>query len=229
MKIAFSGIELPEGKHKYNDSQLTALVNKDKPKKIAPFFAEFIFEGFVHADVIAIPEDDILSLLIFDMEKIEGRLNRITEENEQKILKTALQYLEDEIPLSECSFTQEELDVLTVLALFSLKPVIKIQQDDDINSIISLAIDKGNFMFFYTSGQPESHAWFVKKNTDIVTCAGQIHSDLARGFIRADIVPFEEYFKYYNFKECKSKGVAKLVDKDYIVQPSDIIEIRFSV
>jgi len=68
-----------------------------------------------------------------------------------------------------------------------------------------------------------------KKNTDIVTCAGQIHSDLARGFIRADIVPFEEYFKYYNFKECKSKGVAKLVDKDYIVQPSDIIEIRFSV
>jgi ribosome-binding ATPase len=229
MKIAFSGIELPEGKHKYNDSQLTALVNKDKPKKIAPFFAEFVHDDFVHADVIAIPEDDILSLLIFDMEKIEGRLNRITDEYEQKILKTALQYLEDEIPLSECSFTQEELDILTVLALFSLKPVIKIQQDDDINSIISMAIDKGNFMFFYTTGQPESHAWFVNKGTDIVTCAGQIHSDLARGFIRADIVSFEEYFKYYNFKECKSKGIAKLVDKDYIVQPGDIIEIRFSV
>jgi len=229
MKIAFSGVEIPEGKQKYNDKDLSLLAEKDNPKKITPFFVEFLQDDFVHADVIAVPQDDILSLLILDMEKIESRLSRISDDQEIILLNNCLSQLENEIPLSECNFNENETSVLQLLGLYSLKPVILVDDEPDINTLIHDAMEKGGFMFFYTSGPTESHAWFVKKNSDIVTCAGQIHSDLARGFIRADIVPFDEYFKYHNFNECKSKGAAKLVDRDYIVQPGDIIEIRFSV
>ena len=84
-------------------------------------------------------------------------------------------------------------------------------------------------MFFYTSGPSESHAWLVPLNSDIVFCASKIPSDLARGFIKGDVVSYNDYMNYHNFNECKSKGVAKVVDKDYIVQPNEIIEIRFNV
>ena len=84
-------------------------------------------------------------------------------------------------------------------------------------------------MFFYTSGPSESHAWLVPLGSDIVFCASKIHSDLARGFIKGDVVAYEDYMNYHNFNECKSKGVAKMVDKEYIVQPNEIIEIRFNV
>ena len=84
-------------------------------------------------------------------------------------------------------------------------------------------------MFFYTSGASESHAWLVPKGSDIVFCASRIHSDLARGFIKGDVVSYDDYMSCHNFNDCKSKGVARMVDRDYIVQPNEIIEIRFNV
>ena len=87
--------------------------------------------------------------------------------------------------------------------------------------------DKSEIIF--TSGATESHAWLVPAGSDIVTCASKIHSDLARGFIKGDVVPYEDYMNCHNFNECKSKGFDKMVDRDYIVQPNEIIEIRFNV
>ena len=52
---------------------------------------------------------------------------------------------------------------------------------------------------------------------------------LAKGFIKGDVVSYDNYMSCHNFNECKSKGVAKMVDKDYILQPNEIIEIRFNV
>ena len=111
---------------------------------------------------------------------------------------------------------------------FSLKPVVTLDGSEEIDTIISLALDKADYMFFYTSGPTESHAWLVKQGSDIVTCAGKIHSDLARGFIKGDVVSFDDYMNCHNFNECKSKGLARLTDRDYIIQPREIIEIRFN-
>jgi ribosome-binding ATPase YchF (GTP1/OBG family) len=104
-----------------------------------------------------------------------------------------------------------------------------VNEGTPVNDIIEKALEKAGYMFFYTSGPTESHAWLVKQGSDIVTCAGTIHSDLARGFIKGDVVSLEDYLNCHNFKECISKGISKLVDRDYIVQPNEVIEIRFSV
>lgn len=229
MKIGFTAIELPEGKVKFEDKKLQALQEKDNPKKVVPFFAEFIKDEFVQADVIVLPRENILDLLILDIEKIEVRMNRATEEAERQFLQNCLDKLEEEIPLCTLDFSDSEKIILKEIAPHSFKPVVLLEGNESVNEIITMALDANNVMFFYTSGPTESHAWLVKKDSDIVTCAGAIHTDLARGFIKGDVVEFDDYFKYHNFKECVAKGAAKLVDRDYIVQPGEIIEIRFNV
>ena len=229
MKIGFTGTELQEGKVKFNDKNLIALEKKDKPKKVSPFFAEFIRDELVHVEAIIIPADKILDLLILDLEKIETRLFRTNNEEERTLLQKAQQNLEEEIPLCDSGFTKDETAIVLSADPYSLKPVIQISGDEENDELIAKVLDKSGYMFFYTTGPSESHAWLIKKGSDIITCAAKIHSDLARGFIKGDVVNFTDYLDYHNFNECKSKGVARVVDRNYIVEPDEIIEIRFNV
>ena len=229
MKIGFIGIELPEGKIKYNDAVLDALAEKDQPKKVSPAFFEFIKEEFSRSFAIVVLKKNILDLLILDMEKIEARLTRISDNKESKLLKKCMDFLEKEMPLCDVQLDEPEKEALNGLSPFSLRPIVQLKGKEDINTIIQLAMEKADYMFFYTSHPRETHAWFVPKGTDIITCAGKIHSDLARGFIKGDVVSYQDYLHHHNFNECKAKGIAKIVEKNYIVQPDEIIEIRFNV
>jgi ribosome-binding ATPase YchF (GTP1/OBG family) len=196
---------------------------------VTPFFAEFIHDEFIQADTIVIPKSKILDLLILDMEKLEIRMNRITGNDEKLLITKCMEQLENEIPLCDIELTNEEREVLKTADPYSLTPVVTIEGNEDINSIISLSLEKANYMFFYTSGPTESHAWLIKESSDIVTCAAKIHSDLARGFIKGIVVNFEDYMSCHSFNSCKSKGLAKMVDRDYIVQSNEVIEIMFNV
>ncbi len=229
MKIGFTGIDLPEGKTKYKDETLIALEAKDKAKKVSPFFAEFIKDEFVQTEAIVVPESNILDLLILDIDKIETRLSKLDEGSEKTLMARCQDLLEQEKPLCDVEFNDEEMEMMTAIGPISFKPIVQIEGSEDLNTIIELTLEKANYMFFYTSGPKESHAWLVNKGSEIIACAEKIHSDLARGFIKGDVVSFEDYMKCHNFNDCKSKGVAKLVNRDYIIQPNDIIEIRFNV
>ena len=229
MIISYTGIELPEGKVKYDDPILKVLAEKDNPKKVSPMFFEFIKEDFPNSFAIVIPESNLLDLLILDMEKIETRLTRTADKKEIKLLQKCMDFLEKEMPLCDVQFDDPEKEILNGLMPFSLKPTVQLMGNEDINTIIQLAMEKADYMFFYTSHPRETHAWFIPKGTEIITCAGKIHSDLARGFIKGDVVSYQDYLHHHNFNECKAKGIAKTVEKNYIVQPDEIIEIRFNV
>jgi ribosome-binding ATPase YchF (GTP1/OBG family) len=229
MKIGFTGIDLDEGKVKYIDDVLLALADKIDPKKVTPYFVEFLKDEYIQSDVIAIKKDSILDLLILDIEMLENRLTRAEESSEQDLIKKCLDLLESETPLCDADFNENEMEILHVLAPHSFKPVVVLDEVPPINDIIKKALLKSQTIFFYTAGKSEVHAWPVKMGSDIVTCAGKIHTDLARGFIKADIVSFDDFMNCHNMNDAKSSGVAKVVDKDYIIQESDIIEIRFNV
>ena len=229
MKIGFTGMDLSEGKIRYRDENLIALEAKDKPKKVSPFYVEFIRDEFVQSDAIVLPKSEILDLLILDMEKVETRLDRLTDNDEKMLMEKCMEALEREMPLCDVTFDEGERNMLKTTAPHSLKPVVQLEGRVDVNTIIALAIEKAGYMFFYTSGPTESHAWLVKKGSNIVACAGKIHTDLARGFIKGDTVSFEDYMNCHNFNDCKSKGLAKLTERDYIVRPKEIIEIRFNI
>ena len=229
MKVGFTGINLQEGKIKYNDDCLIALEQKDNPKKTSPFFIEFLLDEFIQSEAIVIPKNKILDLLILDMEKIENRMSGDIDQKQKELLQKCLSILEEENPLCNEIWTEKELETLSELAPYSIKPIIQINGTEDINSIIKLILKEADYMFFYTSGDKESHAWLVKNNTSIKTCAGKIHSDLEKGFIRGDVVSFNDYMSHHNFNDCKKKGLVKTVEKDYIVQPHELIEIRFNI
>jgi len=229
VKIGFTGLDLPEGKIKYKDEYLRALAEKDNPKKITPYFMELIKDEFAKTESILVSKGQILDVLIYDLEKFEARLERTDYESEKILAKKCLQYLENETPLCDASFTNEELTILQTISPYSLKPVLEVEETEDLDNLFKQIFEKADKMFFYTSGPTESHAWLMEKGSSILTCAGKIHSDLARGFIRGDVVTFEEYLSCHNFNDCKSKGKARIVERDYVVQPNEVIEIRFNV
>lgn len=83
---------------------------------------------------------------------------------------------------------------------------------------------------FFTCGPDEVRAWTLHKGESAVDAAGTIHSDLARGFIRAQVVAFDDYMRNnYSLDECRKTGTLRLEGKEYVVKDGDMIEIRFNV
>ncbi len=82
---------------------------------------------------------------------------------------------------------------------------------------------------FFTIGKNEVKAWTIRQNTTAHSAAGSIHSDIEKGFIRAEVVTFDEMAQYGSFQEAKDKGAVRLEGKDYLVQDGDVIYFRFSV
>lgn len=229
MKICFAGFDLPEGKVKFQDEKVLTLVSKFSPLKTTPFYVEFIKNDFQSADAIFIAKDRILDLLILDMEKLETRRDRSDDAQEKALLNKCLEHLEQETPLCEVQFEPAEMSLLHGLAPLSLKPTVVAEELPEINVVIESVLAKAGMVFFYTADKKEVHAWPVKKGADIVSCAGKIHSDLARGFIKADIVSYQDLLSVYNMQEARSKGLVKLVDRDYAICPGDVVEIRFNI
>lgn len=82
---------------------------------------------------------------------------------------------------------------------------------------------------FFTVGEDECRAWTIRQNTTAQKAAGVIHSDLERGFIRAEVVNYRDFIQYGSLAKCREKGILRLEGKDYIVQDGDIITVRFNV
>src|SRR5512143_129171 len=80
MKICFMGLGLPEGKVKYQDERVITLDQKFEPKKVTPFYAEFIKDDSQQCDVFLVSKDQVLDLLIQDMEKLETRRDRAADD-----------------------------------------------------------------------------------------------------------------------------------------------------
>ncbi len=78
---------------------------------------------------------------------------------------------------------------------------------------------------FLTVGEDEVRAWTIKKNTPAKAAAGKIHTDLERSFIRAEVIPYEEFMTVRSMQEAKSRGMVKVVGKEEIVKDGDIFHV----
>ena len=86
-----------------------------------------------------------------------------------------------------------------------------------------------NLMSFLTGGPTEVRAWTIPIGTKAAVAAGKIHSDIQRGFIRAEIVGYDDLVEKGNYNACKDAGLTRLEGKEYIVQEGDVILFRFNV
>ena len=95
-----------------------------------------------------------------------------------------------------------------------------------LNKLIKEGYDLLELETFFTSGQEESRAWTVKKNTPAPKAAGVIHSDFEKNFIRAEAVSCEDFIKFGSAEKCKENGKLRIEGKDYIVKDGDVLYFR---
>ncbi|MBP3707167.1 MAG: redox-regulated ATPase YchF [Clostridia bacterium] len=148
------------------------------------------------------------------------------DENVKKVKEIAAKEHAEVIPL--CIKIEEELasiddseknDMLEMLGL----------TESGLDKVIKSSYDLLGLMSFLTAGEPEVRAWTIKKGTKAPQAAGKIHSDIERGFIRAEIVSYDDLMREGSMNAVKEKGLLRSEGKEYIMQDGDIVLFRFNV
>jgi len=115
----------------------------------------------------------------------------------------------------------EEADARAFLADLGL-------QESGLDRVIRSSYDLLGYMSFFTVGEDECRAWSIARGTPAQLAAGEIHSDIQRGFIRAEVVGYEPLVLRGSMAACREHGEVRLEGKEYVVQDGDIINFRFA-
>jgi hypothetical protein len=95
--------------------------------------------------------------------------------------------------------------------------------------LLQAAVSLLGLIAFYTAGEQDTHAWSIPAGTQAVKAAGRIHSDIERGFIRAEVIGWQELLVAGSHAEAKRRGVQRVEGKTYEVQDGDVINVLFNV
>ena len=155
---------------------------------------------------------------------------QLADTENDKYVKQVKEYAESEkakvIPL--CVKIEEELSTLEGEDKKEMLEALGLDESG-LDKVIKSSYDLLGLMSFLTAGEPEVRAWTIKKGTKAPKAAGKIHSDIERGFIRAEIVSYDDLVREGSMVAAKEKGLVRLEGKDYIMQDGDIVLFRFNV
>lgn len=150
-------------------------------------------------------------------------------ENDVNVLKVK-EYAKNEnalvIPL--CVKIEEELASLDDNDKKEMLEALGLEESG-LDKVIKASYDLLGLMSFLTAGEPEVRAWTIKKGTKAPAAAGKIHSDIERGFIRAEVVSYDDLIREGSMNAVKEKGLLRSEGKEYIMQDGDIVLFRFNV
>jgi len=102
-------------------------------------------------------------------------------------------------------------------------------QESGLDRVIKLSYELLGLISFFSIASGEVKAWSIQNGTSALKAAGKIHSDMERGFIRAEVISYDDLVKCGNLSEARKKGLLRLEGKDYIVQDGDVITFLFNV
>ena len=157
----------------------------------------------------------------------EEQLENVKEDsNVKKVVEYAKNENAEVVPL--CVKMEEEISTLEgqdkkeMLEMYNL-------DESGLDKVIKKSYDLLGLMSFLTAGEPEVRAWTIKKGTKAPEAAGKIHSDIQRGFIKAEIVSYEDLIKSGNMVQAREKGLVRSEGKEYVMQDGDIVLFKFNV
>lgn len=101
-------------------------------------------------------------------------------------------------------------------------------EESGLDRVIATSYDLLGYMSFFTVGEDECRAWSIARGTAAQAAAGEIHTDIQRGFIRAEVVAYDALMAHGSMAACREHGEVRLEGKEYIVQDGDIINFRFA-
>ena len=156
----------------------------------------------------------------------EEQLSDDNDANVNKVKEYAKQDNAEVIKL--CVKIEEELSTLSKEDKKEMLEALGLEESG-LDKVIKASYDLLGLMSFLTAGEPEVRAWTIKKGTKAPQAAGKIHSDIERGFIRAEIVSYDDLIREGSMVACKEKGLVRSEGKDYIMQDGDIVLFKFNV
>ena len=102
-------------------------------------------------------------------------------------------------------------------------------EEPSLNRMIRLSYDLLKLQSFFTVGEDEVRAWTVRRGANAHQAAGEIHTDLQKGFIRAEVVTYADLVSLGGLAEARAKGKLRLEGKEYILQDGEIMHVRFNI
>lgn len=102
-------------------------------------------------------------------------------------------------------------------------------KDSGIEKMINKVYSLLNLITFFTAGEKETRAWTIEKGTKAPQAAGKIHTDMEKGFIRAEVTAYDDFVACKTYAVAREKGLTRLEGKDYVIQDGDLVHIRFAV
>ena len=232
MKIALFGInQLKLGRHNLKDPRLdqaNELVEADKKTNAQ---VEVIGEDqLLDADSILTTDEVKADLILKDLEFVETRLGRDPQSGERAVLEKIKGLLENEKFIFNSGLSPDELQAVTAHSFFTNKPitVAKNEEGQSPDALLLRAFGEAGYICFLTVGGKENRAWPIRKGLSAWEAAGTIHTDLQKGFIRAEIISFPDFIEAGGEAQAKRAGKLRLETKQYVMQDYDLVNFRFS-
>jgi hypothetical protein len=232
MKVALFGLAgVPLGKHKVKDprmDQADKLVEADK-KTYA--LVDVVGEDeALTADAIVASPDGRFDLILKDLEFVETRLARDPAPAERVVLEKIKGCLESEQVIAQAGLTPEELQAVGAHAFFTAKSVVlaEASEVEKFDEFLPRVVSESGYLSFLTVGGPENRAWLIRKGATAPEAGGAIHTDIQKGFIRAEIISFPDFIAAGGETQAKRANKLRLETKTYVVQDYDLVNFRFN-
>ena len=153
--------------------------------------------------------------------------NPEANENVKRVKEYAQKEGSEVIPL--CIKIEEELSALEKKEKQEMLEALGLRESG-LDKLIKASYQLLGLMSFLTAGEPEVRAWTIKKGTKAPEAAGKIHSDIERGFIKAEVISYEDFMKSNgSMVKAKEAGLIRSEGKEYIMQDGDIVLFKFNV
>ncbi len=232
MKLALFGTSaVKPGRHNLKDprlDQVDKLVEADK-KTYAQ--VEVLAEDQLSdADALLAPVEAKADLILRDLEFVETRLGRDPQPAERAALEKIKGLLENEQLLFGSPLAKGDLEAVAAHSFVTSKPICLATAEDFQNpDALSLrAFKEAGYICFLTVGGKENRAWPIRAGTTAVEAAGTIHTDLQKGFIRAEVISFADFIATGGETQAKRAGKQRLETKQYVMADYDLVNFRFS-
>jgi ribosome-binding ATPase YchF (GTP1/OBG family) len=232
MKIALIGIkEIKPGKHNLKDSRMDKvheLVEADR--KTHAQVDVVLDDELLEADAILANEEGKADLILKDLEFVETRLGRDPQPAERASLEKIQKLLEAEKFMFNGGLTPEDFSAVTAHAFHTNKPVIVATAEElqDPDKLLLRTFSEAGYISFLTVGGKENRAWPIRKGVSAWEAAGTIHTDIQKGFIRAEIISYPDLVETGGETQAKRAGKQRLELKTYVMQDYDVTNFRFN-
>jgi len=232
MKICLFGVPgMALGKHNLKDPRLDQ-VDKLVEAKTKTYAQVDVVEEkeMLTSDAILTTRAAVSDLLMKDLEAVETRLSRDPDEAERAALQKLTDALLSEKPVSAAALTADELKAISAHNFYSNKPVVVAEPSAlaDPSALLVLVFKESGYISFLTVGGKENRAWPIRAGLTAWEAAGTIHTDIQKGFIRAEIISFADFAEAGGETQAKRAGKQRLELKTYVMQDYDVTNFRFN-